>query len=153
MNRAVALLSCVAVGLAAAGCDSKQPPAKAAPKTDSHASGGHGDHSHPVALGEGTFGPYTVRASRDEGPLKPGGDAPIDVWVTGGPVTAVRFWIGTEDGKGAMKSRAEIENASDPTHWHTHAEVPDPIPQGGKLWVEIEGEGGGATTASFDLKN
>jgi hypothetical protein len=85
--------------------------------------------------------------------VKAGGEAPIDVWVTGGPkVAAVRFWIGTEDAKGSLKAKAVIENADQPNHWHTHAEIPDPLPAGSKLWVEIEAEGGAKSVISFDLK-
>jgi hypothetical protein len=83
-----------------------------------------------------------------------GGDAPIDVWVTGGTakVVGVRFWIGTEDAKGSIKAKAEIEFPAEPNHWHTHAEIPDPMPAGSKLWVEVEDDKGGRSVASFDLK-
>ena len=36
--------------------------------------------------------------------------------------------------------------------WHTHVEIPDPIPAGTKLWVEIEAEGGTKGVCSFDPK-
>ena len=86
--------------------------------------------------------------------MKAGGDAPIDVWLTGGDiskVTAVRFWIGTESGAESVKARAEIEIPSEPNHWHTHAEVPSPIPAESRLWVEIEAEGQ-KMVGSFELK-
>ena len=78
------------------------------------------------------------------------GDAPIDVWIDGGVgkgVTAVRFWIGTQDAKGSIKAKAEIEEGK----WHTHVEIPSPIAEGANLWVEIEEAGGKKTQGSFGL--
>jgi hypothetical protein len=90
------------------------------------------------------------KASRDQGQIKPGEDAPIDIWLDGGlgNAAAVRFWIGTQDAKGSIKAKAAVEDG----HWHTHGEVPDPIPADSKLWVEIEGKDGKNTVVSFDLK-
>jgi hypothetical protein len=64
----------------------------------------------------------------------------------------VRFWIGRQDAAGSIKARAEIEDPAEPNHWHTHAEVPDPLPSDSKLWVELEIEGQGKEVGSFDLK-
>lgn len=116
-------------------------------------SAGHG--GPVIELGTTTIGPFTVRASRDQGEIKAGGDAPIDVWLTGGDlamVTAVRFWIGTEQGDQFVKAKADIEIPSEPNHWHTHAEVPSPLPAGSMLWVEIEIDGQ-KLAGSFGLKN
>jgi hypothetical protein len=119
-----------------------------------------GAHDQPAAhsgkiieLGTRSIGPFSVRASRDDGAIKAGGDAPIDVWLTGSEakVIAVRFWIGTESADGSVKAKADIENPAQPNHWHTHAEVPSPMPAGAKLWVEIEIEGQGKQVGSFDL--
>lgn len=114
--------------------------------------GGHSGHSGEViALGTAKLGAFEVRASRDKGDIKPGGDSPVDVWIDGGVgkgVTTVRFWIGTEDAKGSIKAKADIEDGK----WHTHTEVPSPLPSGSKLWVEIEESGGKKTLGSFDLK-
>lgn len=115
------------------------------------AKGGAMDDDHggvAVAMGETKAGEYAVKASRD-GDVVAGKDAPIDVWITGGaPIAAVRFWIGTEDGKGSVKAKAELEK----DNWHTHVDAPSPMPEGSKLWVEIESEGGAKTVCSFDLK-
>ncbi len=162
----------VAMTLALAGCGGGDKPkpdggkttkdhdhakdVKHAHKDDKKAGAGHG--GSVIALGDGTFGPYKVKATRDEGEIKVGGDAAFDVWVdpaavgAAPKVAAVRFWVGTEDAKGSVKARAEIEDPKDPTRWHVHAEVPDPIPAGAKLWVEIEDDKGTLTLASFDLK-
>ncbi len=127
---------------------------KAGKDTGKHAPGHGGE---VIALGDGAFGPYKVRATRDKGVIKAGSDAPFDVWVdlaaTLAPkVVAVRFWIGAQDAKGSVKAKAEIENPKDPNRWHTHAEIPDPLPAGAKLWVEIEDDKGATTLASFELK-
>jgi len=139
----------------------------AAPKKDEHghegrdhavdakstAPGGSADHGNEViALGTSKLGAFEVRASRDKVEFKPGGDAPIDVWIDGGVgkgVAGVRFWIGSEDAKGSLKAKAEIEDGK----WHTHVEIPSPTPPGSKLWVEVEEPGGKKSVASFDLRN
>lgn len=118
---------------------------------------GHGDHGAAIDLGTATVGPFGVQASRDEGAFEAGQEAAIDVTVTpaaeGGPkVGAVRFWIGTEDAAGSLKARAEIENPAEPSRWHTHAEIPSPLPAGSRLWVEIEDDKGATHVGSFDLK-
>lgn len=134
---------------------------------DDHDHGPGADHTHEepastsaghggaiIELGTTSIGAFAVRASRDEGQIVAGGDAPIDVWLTGGDiktVTAVRFWIGTEDGDNFVKAKADIEDPAEPNRWHTHAEVPNPLPAGSKLWVEIESEGK-KNAGSFDLK-
>jgi len=123
-----------------------------------HAGHDHDDHDHMMVadhemrmLGEQTVDGMTVKASRDDVEFTAGGEAPIDVWVDGGDgkgvgVTAVRFWIGTEDGRGSVKAKAAIEG----DHWHTHAEIPATLPEGAKLWIEIE-RGDERSTTSFDL--
>lgn len=158
----------LAIVLAQSGCKEDPKPNPPAPKTGGPAApstgapGGVADipSSHGgkiIALGEGVFGPYKVKATRDLGPIKAGGDAPIDVTIdsastTAPKVVAVRFWIGVQDAKGSVKAKADIEDPKAPNRWHTHAEVSDPIPAGAKLWVEIEDEKGALTSASFDLK-
>jgi hypothetical protein len=165
-NPTLALLAAVAIGgglsLCTLGCDgSKSPVAAEEHDHEGHDHEGHDheghdhaaadakdDHGPVTQLGEQTVGGYIVKASRD-GALTAGGEAPIDVSVSGGAkVSAVRFWIGSEDGKGSVKAKAAIEHEN----WHTHAEVPKPLATDAKLWVEIEAEGGAKVTASFDLK-
>lgn len=152
------IIASMLLTIALAGCKRKPDSAKpAAPpasgaKVDEHSGGGkhdaHGGAS--IELGAATVGGMTIKAARDAGELKAGGDAPIDVWIDGGlgDAAAVRFWIGAEDAKGAIKAKAEVEDGK----WHTHVELPDPLPAGAKLWVEIEGKDGKRAAASFDLK-
>ena len=144
-----------------ASSSTNPPPAK----TDSHvhddgtvhtdAPAAPGHHGKPIELGTATAGAFSLRAARDEGAITPGGDSPIDVWITGGTakVAAVRFWIGTEDAKGSIKAKAEIEIPAEPNHWHTHAEVPNPMPAGSRLWVEVEDDKGARSLASFGLQS
>ena len=164
-------VSCCALALAAlAGCEKKDAAAPAAKAGDHSHDGDHAhdhdhdhDHDHAHAddgkmekdhghgettqMGEQKAGPYTVKASRD-GDVKAGGDVPVDIWVDGGAKgKAVRFWFGTEDAKGSIKAKCEVEDG----HWHTHGEVPDPMTEGSKLWVEIEGEDGTKTVVGFAI--
>ena len=144
------------------GCDRTSPtpkpsPALSRPTTQNQVNDHAAHGGEVIELGTATIGALTVRASRDKGEIKAGGDAPIDVWVTtsdGKPATVaiVRFWIGTADAKGSIKARADIEDPKEPNHWHTHAEVPAPLPPDAKLWVEVEVERNKKTAASFDLK-
>jgi hypothetical protein len=155
VNRLASVLATGALLLSACGKGADAPAATSdghahAPGTQDHdhAPAAETGHGPTVELGQSQHGGHTVRASRD-GELKPGGEAPIDVWITGGePVAAVRFWIGTEDGSGALKAKAALER----DNWHTHAEVPEPLPAGSKLWVEIESTTGTIVLAGFDLK-
>lgn len=113
-----------------------------------------GHHDNPIELGTATIGAYEVRVARDEGPIEPGGDAPIDVWVTGdlAEIIAVRFWVGTEEAIGSIKARGEIEHPDTPNHFHAHADIPDPLPDSSMLWVELDIEGHGKIAHAFDLR-
>lgn len=158
--------------ITAAGCERKQAETPAAPAenrgaaspTDDHGhdhgAGGdraHDDHDHDgpvVDLGTAAAGPFSVKATRDAGAIVAGKDAAFDLTVAGaddaGPkVVAVRIWIGVESAKGSVKAKAEVE---DPGRWHTHAEVPSPIPEGSRFWFEIEDDKGGRHVSSFELK-
>ncbi len=141
-------------------CDKKEPSktntgAGKSTSADKDHDAGHG--GPVIDLGTATIGGYSAKVTRDQGEIVAGKDAPIDVMVspaagTTAKVTAVRFWIGTEDGAGSVKAKSEIENPAEPNRWHTHAEVPDPLPPGSKLWVEVEDDSGAQNVVSFDLK-
>lgn len=143
-----------------AGCPKESPSnaSKAPPqvgKTDDHDhEGGHGDEGPFIELGTAPAGGWTLTASRDEGSLSPGGEAAIDCTITGGSgkVSAVRFWVGTEDATGSIKALAAIEDPAEPNRWHTHVELPSPLGDENKLWVEVEDSSGAKSAASFDLK-
>ncbi|MGE3108160.1 MAG: hypothetical protein AB7G11_09985 [Phycisphaerales bacterium] len=146
-------------------CDKKPAPGNTAPANTrnddhDHAPGdGHDHHDHAavIDLGATTIGPFEVRASRDQGDLVAGKEAAINVTVSPAPgatatVAAVRSWIGAEDANGSVKTKADIEDPKNPNRWHTHAEIPSPLPAGSKLWVEIEDDKGAKSVGSFDLK-
>mgnify|MGYP001174123003 CR=1 FL=1 len=150
-------MSIVALAAPLGGCEKKLEPSKPATsdtstqKDHAHKDGDGHDHGATTQLGEQSAGGFTIKASRD-GDITPGKDAAIDVWVTaagGGDarVTAVRFWIGTQDAKGSVKAKAELEK----DNWHTHAEIPSTMPAGSKLWVEVETDGGTKTVVGFNL--
>jgi hypothetical protein len=152
-------LSLIAVASPLSGCEKKSEPTKPATSeaTPTKPAGSHDGHDHDndhdhgatTQLGEQSAGGFTIKASRDA-EIVAGTDAVIDAWVTGGTdkVVAVRFWIGTQDAKGSVKSKGEFEK----DHWHTHAEIPSPLPAGSKLWVEVETNKGEKLVAGFDLK-
>lgn len=163
------LTALMALGLWSTGCEKRSDSHTHAHGEAGHDDAGHGEtHAHDhgesgaagsgmsdeghgatVELGEQTAGEFQVKAARD-GDVKAGAELPVDIWITGGPkVAAVRFWVGTEDAKGSMKAKAELEK----DNWHTHGEVPAPMPEGAKLWIEIEAEGGLKTVVAFDLKS
>ena len=153
--------------LAVLGCDKPPTPAVVAPTpapaadphaghdhaADPHAAGGHGDGA-VIALGTFKLGTFEVTVTRDVGAITAGGEAAIDATLAGqtANVSAVRFWIGTSDGKGSVKAKAEIEDPTQPNRWHTHAEVPTPLPTNAQVWVEIEVKSGEKLAAAFDLK-
>ena len=153
--------------LAVLGCDKPATPVVVAPTpapavdpnaghdhaADPHAAGGHGDGA-VIALGTFKLGTFEVTVTRDVGAITAGGEAAIDATLAGqtANVSAVRFWIGTSDGKGSVKAKAEIEDPTQPNRWHTHAEVPTPLATNAQVWVEIEVKSGEKLAAAFDLK-
>lgn len=111
--------------------------------------GGHSDHNHGdgSAIGTAVIGVWTVKVS---GEAKPGSEAHLDIELSGSAPkpAAVRVWIGSQDGRGAMKERADGDGKS----YHAHTDVPNPIPAGAKLWIEIEDARGVKAVGGFDLK-
>lgn len=147
--------------LAVLGCEKKTPspkpatPPAPAPAADDHAGHDH-DHEHTdghshgaeVSLGSATIGGFEIKAVR-EGDVKPGGEVAIDLSIGGtAKPSAIRLWIGTEDAKGSIKAKAEAEGAG----WHAHVEAPAALPQGAKLWIEVEAEGGAKSVGSLALE-
>ena len=159
MNRftVASVATTVAIAVAtASGCkegskSAGNPPAQAG-GTAASAGPKKGDHPNAVSLGTTTAGEMTLAATQDE-PVKAGGESAFDLKITGYPAggkpKAVRFWVGAESGEGSVKAKAEEET---PDTWHTHVEVPNPIPAGGKFWAEVEPAGGERFKVSFDLK-
>src|SRR5829696_3151050 len=130
-----------------AGSTASTPSGSAAPAATQPAAAA--PHNR-IPLGEKTVGSLKLVATMDA-PVKAagGGDGAFDVVITGGKPKAVRFWVGTEDAKGSVKAKAEEETTD---NWHTHAEVPSPLPAGSKFWVEVEPPTAEKFVESFDLK-
>ena len=155
------VLLLAAAGLALASCDQK--PATPAPAGGGAVGGataaggaakgdGHDhDHAHGDAksLGEATIGAYSVKVVSEEA-IKPGAEAHVNITLSGSTdkPAAVRMWVGSEDGKGAMKSKADLETG---TTYHGHVDVPSPIPAAARLWIEIEDAKGAKATGSVAL--
>ena len=159
MNRL--FLGVLVVGsIVAAGCKDESGtggagPTPAPPATSTGSSAGSAGHSdakedHPnaVDLGEKTVAGLRLKAKQDE-PVKAGGEGAFDVLITGGKPKAVRFWVGVENGEGSVKAKADEETTD---NWHTHVEVPDPLPAGSKFWLEVEPAQGERFSVGFDLK-
>lgn len=173
MIRSISLLGAVLmIGSLAAlsGCDKKPAtPASGKPSGTSTNDAKHDDHDHAkddghdhaggdkhddgpvVELGSMAIGSFQVKASRDGG-ITAGEEAPVDLFVTPGEgvkVATVRAWIGTQDAKGSIKAKMDLEK----DNYHNHVEVPKPLPADSKLWVEIEDDKGVKAVGSFDLKS
>lgn len=110
----------------------------------------HDDHGHgeEVELGTVTIAAFTVKVAQ-QGKVEAGKDAAFEFEVTGGTGTpnAVRAWIGTQDGAGSTKAKADAEDHG----FHAHIEAPSPMPAASKLWIEIEDSKGVKTTGSIAL--
>jgi hypothetical protein len=145
MARWIAFLLGVSLTL---GCGKDDHDAGEGAETQEEAAEGSGDEH----AGEESHDLGTAKADRFEvkvtqyGDLKAGGELAFSIEITGGSTDAVRAWIGTKDAKGSMKERV------DGGHGHGHVEAPDPLPEGCKLWIEIESASPGMAMVSFDLK-
>ncbi|MGE0191243.1 MAG: hypothetical protein AB7T63_04290 [Planctomycetota bacterium] len=108
----------------------------------------HDDHDHGErhVLGEAQAGGYTV-ALAVFGDIKAGGEAVLDINVSGGDASVVRAWVGVESGKGSMKGKVDGEDGD----YHGHIEIPAEMAEGSAIWVEIEGADGAKNATSFKL--
>lgn len=127
------------------GCEKKAEQAKSgsAPEVQKdehgHDAGSHEGHEHHAGerheLGATKVGEFEISAAYS-GTITPGKEVDVDLALKGerGKVAAIRAWIGTEDAKGSMKAKAALEGEG----YHAEVEVPEPMPAGAALWVEIE---------------
>lgn len=114
---------------------------------DGHAHEGEHGHGDGAALGAVEAGGFTVTV-RLAGELTPGGEVSVDIEIVGpGELSALRVWVGREDGRGSMKARAEREGHG----YHAHVEVPEPLPEGSRLWIEVEPSSGEASVVSLPI--
>ena len=63
---------------------------------------------------------------------------------------AIRVWVGTENGRGSVKAKAEAEKDAK-GEYGAHVEVPNPIPADSKLWISIEPENGQSAKGALAL--
>lgn len=106
---------------------------------------GH-DHGERLDLGSAAAGPRRVKLAVF-GEIQVGHEAVLDIDVTGGPVAALRSWIGVESAKGSLKAKFDGEDGA----YHGHVEVPATLPDGSRIWVEVEFPDGTRSLASFAL--
>lgn len=138
-------------------------PAAAAEDHD-HAGHDHAGHDHakeaPAAgrdahaakgtsLGTASVAGVGVAVSH-EAPFEAGKTVTLHLGITpASPAPkSIRLWIGTEDGKGSAKAKADIHG----DHGHADVEVPDPLPEGAALWVQVDPAQGDGAKSSLPLK-
>lgn len=90
------------------------------------------------------IGPYAVQPMFEE-EIE---DGHFNIKITEDNVTAVRIWVGGEDPADVMVVKTEIEN----DYHHGHIDMPDPIPAGAALWIEIETPDGELLKGSTPLR-
>lgn len=98
----------------------------------------HGDdhHGEPHPLGKLTAHGVTFEVVQ-LGHIEAGHEGSAELVFASGKerISTVRAWIGVESGEGSMKGSWGLE---DENRMHGHIEVPDPIPAGSKLWIELD---------------
>ncbi|MBX3464536.1 MAG: hypothetical protein KF830_15310 [Planctomycetes bacterium] len=123
----------------AAACDREAKPTGGMPAQPATGPAAMGDHGEEHPLGELTLGAHTFRVVQ-EGDIQAGKEGAINLVFAKGkalPGTA-RAWIGVESAQGSMKARLAKEGNDT---LHGHVEVPKVIPDGSKVWIEIEENG------------
>lgn len=117
-------------------------------KDDGHDHSEHDGHGHDESKGESLgsikIGAFKVTVAQ-EASVMAGKEGSFHVKVKGGKVNAVSTWIGTQDGNGSVKAKAETEGAD----FHAHPKAPDSLPNGSMLWIELEAEDGAKLVGSI----
>ncbi|MBL9075920.1 MAG: hypothetical protein JNL08_00370 [Planctomycetes bacterium] len=144
MNRLLLPTLCLSLLAACGGDAPAQPAGPTGGQAPAAADHGHGT---PHPLGDLTIGAHTFRVVQ-EGDLHAGAEAVFTLeFPTGKPrPEIVRVWVGVESGQGSMKARMMKEGNRE---LHNHVEVPNTLPEGSKVWVEIE-ENGQKARAAID---
>lgn len=109
-----------------------------------------GDHHHEAgrSLGQVKIGEYEIEAMQ-QSKVEAGKESIFEIKIVKGAPEpkAIRAWIGIESARGSVKAKSHKHG----DEISVHCEVPDPIPDGTKLWVELETDAG-KTKGSFDYK-
>lgn len=116
----------------------------------SHAHDDHG-HGPTQKLGQIVIGDVSLDLDIS-GALTPGGE--VHVEISSEPATAtftaLRVWIGSQNGRGSEKALA-APAADHAGHWSAHVAVPKPLPEGSKMWVQAQPAKGDAVVSSVAL--
>jgi hypothetical protein len=117
---------------------------KEAGHVDDHGGGGHGAM---VSLGSIQLGGVAVDVEL-EGALEPGNELGVEIsFAKDKPlVGTVRAWVGVESANGSMKGKLVKEGD---TALHGHLEVPKSLPEGSKIWFEVDGASAGKASIGF----
>ena len=147
MYRSLALTTALVVVLSACGGQEPepQPAAPAAPQAAPEQPGEMSAHGSPMRnFAPLTIGPYQVQPMFED-ELE---DGHYNIRVTGGEVQAVRIWVGPEDASGVMVVRGEVEH----DYYHHHVDLPSPVTDDMRLWIEIEAPDGETYTGGTPLE-
>ncbi|HEX6812157.1 MAG TPA: hypothetical protein VF384_11080 [Planctomycetota bacterium] len=140
--RMIALILAVALH---ASCSKEETPTPGGTPPQTGATAQPGGHDAMVKLGTVKLGELDVQVSQ-EGKLEAGKDLGFDLtFAKGTALPTVRAWVGIESGVGSAKALFEKDRADT---LHQHVEVPKPLPEGSKLWLELDST---KTRASVDL--
>lgn len=117
---------------------------KEAGHVDDHGGGGHGAM---VSLGSIQLGGVAVEVEQ-EGSMEPGKELGVEItFAKDKPIGGtVRAWVGVESAAGSMKGKLMKEGD---TALHGHLEVPKPLPEGSKIWFEVEGASASKASIGF----
>lgn len=162
MQHATRFFTIMAIsGLTFVGCDQQQPPAEreaAAPAAQDHDEGDEHDHDGESdggmhggpkhELESEDVGPYAVRVTQ-VGEVEAGGPATFEIVLDDEAANpeAVRAWVGNEQAIGSVKVRAVDRGA----FFDADLQVPEPMREDSRLWVEIQENDGQRHTGSFGL--
>ena len=118
--------------------------------TEGHDKSSHA-HSHEES-GQTTYELTLANVAlevRYRGDGVPGSVLDVSLIAVGGdrPAT-IRVWVGVESGKGSRKTKVHSHGAT----YHAHANVPSDLPEGSKLWVEVQAMNGEKESGSIDLQ-
>ncbi len=109
-----------------------------------------GDHHHEAgrSLGQVKIGDYEIEVLQ-QSKVEAGKESIFEIKIVKGAPEpkAIRAWIGIESARGSVKAKSHKHG----DEISIHCEAPNPIPEGAKLWVELETDAG-KTQGSFDYK-
>jgi len=126
----------------AAGGEASSPAKGHAGSSAEAGASGHSHEGEPHALGTADAGGVEVFVTRI-GDLTPGGETLFELEIEDDPgIVAVRIWVGDESGRGSLKSLAGRDG---PGRYHAHVELDDTLPEGSRVWIEVETEEGTET--------